>query len=82
MKKTYSKPDILFESFSLATSIAAGCDEKLQLLQDGVCGVKWGQTTIFTSEIEGCKRDIVEGDSEYNGLCYHNPSETYNVFMS
>lgn len=88
MKKAYSKPDILFESFSLATSIAAGCEEKALSTQDA-CGVKFGKSIIFTSEAHGCASVISDGsltgnwvDKENNGLCYHNPSATYNVFIS
>jgi len=88
MKKAYSKPDILFESFSLATSIAAGCEEKAISTQDA-CGVDFGKSVIFTDAAYGCSSIIVDGategnrvDKENNGLCYHNPSSTYNVFIS
>lgn len=80
MKKTYSKPDIFFEDFSLSTSIAAGCEKKPFKQGDG-CGVKWGALMLFTQTLN-CKDKIVEGDSEYNKLCYHNPWESYNVFYS
>lgn len=80
MKKTYSKPDIFFKDFSLSTSIAAGCEKKPFNQGDG-CGVKWGRLMLFTQTLN-CKDKIVEGDSEYNKLCYHNPWESYNVFYS
>ena len=43
MKKAYSKPDIVFEDFSLSTNIAAGCEENPSLYTETVntCGVKW-----------------------------------------
>lgn len=88
MKKTYSKPDIFFEDFSLSTNIAAGCEEKPFNLTDD-CGVKWGKKIIFTENMTGCTSKVVQGsvtdnmvDKENNGLCYHNPSDNYNVFMS
>lgn len=88
MKKAYSKPDILFESFSLATSITAGCEEKATNATTA-CGVKFGKSIIFTDAAYGCSSIIVDGstegnwvDKENNGLCYHNPSATYNVFIS
>lgn len=81
MKKSYSKPDISFEGFSLSTSIAAGCEEKPVNLTDQ-CGVDWGKSIIFTSTMTGCISKVAEGMPEYNGLCYHNPSSEYNVFHS
>ena len=38
---------------------------------------------IFTEEIKDCSRKVMDGQQgEFNGLCYHNPSAAYNVFMS
>ena len=86
MKKAYSKPDILFESFSMATSIAAGCEVKLDTQAAYVCGVKFDNVTLFTNEVTNCKSGdglvIAEGDKMYNKLCYHNPYEANNVFAS
>jgi hypothetical protein len=89
MKKTYGKPDIVFEDFSLNTNIAAGC-EKTPGNQTADCGVKWGKIFIFTTNASGCYSKVVEGstgsdnmkDKQNNGLCYHNPSEVFNVFFS
>lgn len=80
MKKQYSAPDIFFEDFSLSTNIAAGCEEK-PFNNTDMCGVRGpkGQI-IFTEEILDCKKKIIEGSND--GLCYHNPYETYNVFFS
>lgn len=92
MKKTYSKPDIFFEDFSLSTSIAAGCEEKPSVYAADVrpCGVKWDAGIyVFTETMYGCNIKAVSGktennlvDSQNNALCYHNPSENYNVFYS
>lgn len=82
MKKSYSKPDITFESFSLSTNIAAGCEEKPVFNTDPCHGVSWGKQIIFTSESLGCTSVVPEGMDEYNRLCYHNPSADYNVFNS
>lgn len=88
MKKAYSKPDIFFEDFSLSTNIAAGC-EKIPVNSTDACGIMWGNSFIFIEHISGCKKKIVEGkpegnivDEENNALCYHNPSENFNVFNS
>jgi hypothetical protein len=82
MKKQYSAPDIFFEEFSLSTSIAAGCEEK-PFNQTSDCGVQGpkGQT-LFSTEINGCKKKVISGSAEANGLCYHNPYDNYNVFFS
>jgi hypothetical protein len=93
MKKAYSKPDIVFEDFSLSTSIAAGCEERPSAFAGSTsqpCGVKYAANVyIFTQTMNGCNRKIPEGnvtgnlvDKNNNGLCYHNPTENYNVFMS
>lgn len=77
MKKTYSKPDIVFEDFSLSTSIAAGCEFKANH-NDGDCGFKFGGYLVFLDGI--CKDNpVLDG---WNGICYHNPSDDKNVFTS
>lgn len=81
MKKAYSKPDIIFEDFSLSTSIAAGCEE-IPVNSTTNCGVQFGRQTIFLDGIQGCARVVQEDLSEFDRLCYHNPSADYNVFMS
>lgn len=81
MKKPYSEPDIVFESFSLSTNIAAGCEEKPYNYTD-TCGVLWGKKTIFLQEMNGCASKIENEDPSYNKLCYHVPIDTYNVFYS
>ena len=93
MKKTYSKPDIFFEDFSLSTSIAAGCEKK-PFRNTSDCGVKWGNIYLFTNNINGCTQKIVDGgtkpgdpsynmtDKENNALCYHVPTDSFNVFYS
>jgi hypothetical protein len=82
MRKQYSKPNILFESYSLSTNIAAGCEKKTTNLGVDICGADWGNRVIFTDTVQGCVSAVLEGSAEYNGLCYHNPSEDYNVFLS
>lgn len=86
MKKAYSKPDILFESFSLATSIAAGCEVKLDTQAAYVCGIKFDNTTIFTNDVTNCRADkggtVIADGGTADQLCYHNPYEANNVFAS
>jgi hypothetical protein len=81
MKKIYSKPDVIFENFSLCTSIAASCEVKTDTQANNVCGYKFGALYVFTDKIQGCTTPIAEG-SINDGLCYHNPSEDNNLFNS
>lgn len=86
MKKTYTKPEIFFENFSLNTSIASGCEVKIETSTSGNCGLDFGDLVIFISSYTGCSSNdgvIVEGDDgKYNGICYHVPVETNNMFNS
>jgi hypothetical protein len=81
MKKTYSKPDIFFEDFSLSTNIAAGCE----LFPTDYIGdtfvVEFGGN-ILLSAGPHCTSAIQDGKNEFNNLCYHVPFEDFNVFMS
>lgn len=81
MKKAYSKPDIVFENFSLSTNIAAGCEYSTNFARD-VCGFKFGPDMIFLEKITGCTEKVVDGDGQFNGICYHNPSDDNNIFSS
>jgi hypothetical protein len=36
--------------------------------------------TLFTEEAQACSWKVKE--QEYDGLCYHVPFESYNVFVS
>ena len=75
MKKAYSKPIITFESFTLSTNIAAGCEYRTTseaLLFPGV-------GYVFVS---GCDYPVGTDDGQYNGICYHVPIEAANVFAS
>lgn len=84
MKKIYSKPDIEFESFSLATSIAGACEVRANLPYSGGCGFKYGGYNIFLYEISGCGTKIEDGTFRYNNdfLCYWVPVESNNIFDS
>ena len=87
MGKIYTKPDIVFESFSLSTSIAAGCEVKTNTPYAGTCGFKFGAVTVFITGVTGCtyklpfERDNWV-DENGNAFCYHNPSEDSNLFNS
>ena len=84
MKKTYSKPEIMFESFTMSTNIAAGCENTFGLYSRGVCGFPGDapNMNIFNKNAGGdCTVDGGDAD-EYDGLCYHVPLESDNLFNS
>lgn len=84
MKKSYSAPDIVFESFSLSTSIAA-CDIETNF-SVGTCGYEvYPGFMIFSVGIDRCGVPI-EGEifetSDGDAICYNNPSGLTNLFSS
>lgn len=86
MKKVYSKPDVFFEDFSLSTNIAAGCEEKANFAEE-TCGLEVEFTdtitvTLLNGDISACAPECDPKDYGYNNLCYHNPSEDYNLYNS
>lgn len=82
MKKTYEAPEILFESFSLSSSISAGCEliTSHHSLDQG-CGYPTRGGIVF---VVGslCTTQPQDDDGKYNGFCYHVPVETSNLFNS
>lgn len=82
MKKAYTKPEIVFEDFSLSTNIAAGCEFPSQIHAKDSCGFYFeGVGFIFITEESGCvDREIETG--VFSGICYHVPTEDSNVFSS
>lgn len=79
MKKTYSKPEIVFEDFSLSTSITAGCEFKNGLHAQGDCGYETRDGIVFVADVQGCK--YTKPDTN-DTLCYHVPNEWHNIFNS
>ncbi len=79
MKKTYSKPEILFEDFSLSTSIAK-CDVTTNFAKNQ-CGFYWPvEGNIFVSGVSVCEA-VVEDDGS-SGYCYHVPFDDSQLFAS
>lgn len=79
MKKKYEKPVVIIEGFSLQTSIAAGCEFKNGLHEEGTCGYETRNGVVFTDMIQGC--DYKQPDTN-DSLCYHVPTEWTNIFAS
>ena len=86
MKKTYSKPDIMFDSFSMNTNIASGCGMITKLPTQGVCGYQPDRSNfvVFTSSMTSGDGACTypEDDGEYNGICYHVPTSDDSLFSS
>lgn len=92
MKKVYSAPDILFESFVMSTNIAGDCEilptDWLQSNYNS-CGHVYGDYIIFGTDLGGCNGSgdayrQVNPDSGYfkDSYCYHVPSVESNIFNS
>ena len=76
MKKTYLKPEIIFESFALTSSIANACDDKLSA-DTNTCGIEYGFDILFSTGTDSvCNKD----EDLYN--CYHVPGENTSLFGS
>ena len=85
MKKAYSAPDIIFESFSLNENIAASssnCSRHVTTQTDGVCGLLYGTKIVFTMPVVGCQVKIEDGSPVFDGLCYHIPYGENKLFNS
>lgn len=82
MKKEYEKPVVVFESFSMSTNIAAGCDSIVNTLNRGTCTVNGtGGINIFVDGVTDCNVPVPDGSTN-DGLCYHVPTGAYNLFNS
>lgn len=84
MKKAYVKPMIMFENFSLTTNIASGCEKIVGNPSKDTCGISGSDgETLFGEIYGGCDFDweSLYGDN-YDGFCYHNPTDTNNLFNS
>lgn len=81
MKKAYSKPDILFDSFSMSVSIAA-CQVTTDFAR-GDCGYSFiPGIVIFLEGVNGCQDKVVDNSAEGNSLCYHNYDYNNSLFTS
>ena len=89
--KKYIKPMIAFEDFSLSTNIAAGCVNKannqanfhscgIEVLIVNQFGPQYVQ--LFTNKWQGCVDYPTTDDGEFNGYCYHIPTESTALFNS
>lgn len=82
MKKTYRKPEIFFENFSLSTSIAGNCDVAIGLPSQFVCGIP--DENGLGMKIFNGGDCTIPGDENtmHNGFCYHVPTAGIVLFNS
>jgi hypothetical protein len=82
MRKTYTKPQIMFENFTLSTNIAGPCEHVTKLPSALQCPYEDPEleVNVFVERANGCSYTVASG--EHNGICYHIPSENYNLFGS
>lgn len=87
MKKIYSKPEIMFEDFTLSENIAGDCEgEPVGNPTRGSCAIiGTGRQAIFSDRVSACDFTPTElggTDDMWDGLCYHVPTEYSNLFNS
>ena len=80
MKKTYTKPEISFESFAMSTNIAGSCELDTKMpTADKLCGYPINGSVIF---VEGTQCTRYPSGGVYDGFCYHVPVEGKHLFNS
>jgi hypothetical protein len=87
LKKSYGKPDIVFDNFQMESSIGA-CAKRTGPNPDK-CGVLWAPPDTLFAEAPGidsgaCTIDVdINVDTEsYDGLCFHVPFDGMQLFTS
>lgn len=89
MKRIYEKPEIMFESFALNTSISAGCEGINSSPTAGECAIvgtgEGSGIAMFNGLIAACIfkiEDAGQSTDEYDGLCYDVFNGAGNWFNS
>ena len=78
MKKVYTKPQIIFDSFELSQNIAAGC-QYISNHAWQMCIVENVMGDTLFSEVLNCG---ITSDPTSIGICYDVPSADTMVFSS
>jgi hypothetical protein len=88
MKRTYIKPALQYEDFTPSRNISGNCEFQEVTVSRDIQGCGYlvlGNMVFFVENM--CEGD----DTEYeyyivedgdNGFCYHNPTDTTNLFNS
>ena len=78
MKKTYSKPQIVYECFEMSQSIATGCEFKSNFGKVG-CAIDIGMEKTIYMDTTICGETPTKDD---NSICYDVPNDFTRVFSS
>lgn len=81
MKKTYAKPQIVFESFQLTANIAGDCNTRPNSTNEATCGYYDDNGWIIFQNSAVCNMPANAGDQN-DKLCYHVPTGDISVFTS
>lgn len=81
MKKTYEKPEIAFDDFTLSNTIAASCENRNDMPALGSCGYKnkLGLNVFYSTGMSGCDD---AGLLEITGLSYDLAISANGLFNS
>lgn len=81
MKKTYTKPEIAFDDFTLSNTIAASCENYNDMPALGSCGFKnaLGMNVFYSVGYSGCENASLP---EIGGLTYRVAVELNGLFNS
>ena len=82
MKKNYTRPEIVFEDFTLCVGIAGNCDVKTKSPSSGNCGYPYEGGNGDTIFVESHICDTCIPDNEEIGFCYDVPVDTNDLFNS
>ena len=83
MKKTYTKPEMSFESFELSTSVAAGCSGATQNYEWFKCAIDIGDGKTLFVNLGDCTviGDLFPNQYAEDYPCYDN-SQNSNLWTS
>lgn len=89
MKKTYQKPKVRIEKFSLAQTVAQSCGYVHGGAQEGQptyrdkssCGWDDGYGTVHWPTKPACQCET-SPDLEIGEVCYNNPNGGFSIFAS
>ena len=83
MKKKYMKPQIYIEDFSMSTTFAGDCNVIISNHTENICAyIDRSGNYVFTSDLAAICVDIQQADGSNDGICYHNPYDSNNLFNS
>ena len=82
MKKTYAKPEIAFDDFTLSNTIAASCERYSSAPSRGQCGYIniSGERVFYAGGMSGC--EDVHYFPEVTGWTYAGFVNAYGIFNS